>query len=61
MLSVKDEKDVSGDALDVGLWVMRSAFVELPLDVQSRHVVERVQSESLRLLCPELTDPLKRG
>src|ERR1700694_4685387 len=29
------------------------------LDVQSRHVVERIQSESLRLLCPELTDPLK--
>src|SRR4029453_5497682 len=34
--------------------------VRLPaLDVQSRHVVERIQSESLRLLCPELTDPLK--
>ena len=29
------------------------------LDVQSRHVVERVQSESLRLLCPELTDSFK--
>src|SRR5258706_439533 len=29
------------------------------LDVQSRHVVEWIQSESLRLLCPELTDPLK--
>ena len=30
------------------------------LDVQSRHVVERIQSESLGLLCPELTNPLER-
>src|SRR5262249_35911770 len=30
------------------------------LDVQSRHVVERVESESFGLFCPELTNPLKR-
>jgi hypothetical protein len=29
------------------------------LDVQSRRVVERIQSESFRLLCPQLTNPLK--
>ena len=33
--------------------------LRLILGVQSRHVMERIQSESLRLLCPELTDPLK--
>jgi hypothetical protein len=31
------------------------------IDVQSRDVMERVQSESFGLRCPELTDPLKRG
>src|SRR5438874_2520071 len=30
------------------------------LDVQSRHVVKRIESEPFRLFCPELTNPLKR-
>ena len=31
------------------------------VDVQSRHVVERIQSESFRLLCPELAKSAQRG
>ena len=36
-----------------------STILDELLDVQSRHVVERVESESFGLLCPELTNPLE--
>src|SRR5713101_396688 len=52
---------VAISSLDHNMAICIRQFVSRGLAVQSRHVVERVQSESFRLLCPELTNALKRG